>query len=419
MAERTQPAHRVVVTGIGVVTPIGLNLREFWEGCLEGRSGAGPITLMDASAYDCRIAAEVKGFDPGPFMDPKTARRSDRFTQFGIAATEMARQDAGLTIDESNAERIGVMIGSGIGGIGKLEAEYDVLMEKGPGRVSPLLVPMMIPDMGSGMVSIYLGAKGPNSCVVTACSTGTNAIGDAYHIIRRGDADAMFAGGAEAPITKTGLGGFCAAKAVTFRNDDPQHASRPFDKERDGFLMAEGAGVLVLERLEIAKARGARIYAEIVGYGMTGDAFHITQPDPEGDGAYRAMRMALQAAKLAPESVDYINAHGTSTPLNDKLETLAIKRTFGDHARKLAISSTKSMVGHLLGAAGAVEAAACLMAIQTNTLPPTINYEVPDPECDLDYVPNTARDARVNVVLSNSFGFGGHNATILFKRFTD
>ncbi|GMV35780.1 MAG: 3-oxoacyl-[acyl-carrier-protein] synthase 2 [Fimbriimonadales bacterium] len=419
MAERTQPAHRVVVTGIGVVTPIGLNLREFWEGCLEGRSGAGPITLMDASAYDCRIAAEVKGFDPSAFMDPKTVRRSDRFTQFGIAATEMARQDAGLTIDESNAERIGVMIGSGIGGIGKLEAEYDVLMEKGPSRVSPLLVPMMIPDMGSGMVSIQLGAKGPNSCVVTACSTGTNAIGDAYHIIRRGDADAMFAGGTEAPITKTGLGGFCAAKAVTFRNDDPQHASRPFDKERDGFLMAEGAGVLVLERLEFAKARGARIYAEIVGYGMTGDAFHITQPDPEGDGAYRAMRMALDTAGLPPESVDYINAHGTSTPLNDKLETLAIKRAFGDHARKLAISSTKSMVGHLLGAAGAVEAAACLMAIQTNTLPPTINYEVPDPECDLDYVPNTARDARVNVVLSNSFGFGGHNATILFKRFTD
>jgi 3-oxoacyl-[acyl-carrier-protein] synthase II len=419
MAHGTQPAHRVVITGIGVVTPIGIGLKSFWEACVEGRNGVAPITLMDASAYDCRIAAEVKGFDPEQYLDRKTARRSSRFIQFALAAATMAKEDAGLVIDESNADSVGVMFGSGIGGIDVLERDHELLLGRGPSRVSPYLVPMMIPDMGAGMISIALGAKGPNSCVVTACSTSTHALGDAYHIIRRGDADAMFAGGSEAPISKTGLSGFCAAKAVSFRNDDPAHASRPFDAERDGFLIGEGGGVLVLENAEFAKKRGARIYAEIAGYGMSGDAYHITQPDPEGDGASRAMTMALKSAGVAPGQVDYINAHGTSTQLNDRLETLAIKKTFGEHAYRVAISSTKSMVGHLLGAAGVVEAATCLMAMQTNALPPTINYEVPDPDCDLDYIPNEARDGRVNVTMSNSFGFGGHNASIVFRRFVD
>lgn len=419
MTQTTQPAHRVVVTGIGVVSAIGTGIDEFWTNCTAGTSGVGPITQMDVSAYDSRIGAEVKDFDPDPYMDKKTARKGGRFLQFALAGAELARQDASLTIDDSISEETGVLIGSGIGGIHRMEEEYEILLEKGPGRVSPFLVPMMIPDMATGLVSIQLGAKGPNNCVVTACATGTNAIGDAYHILKRGDAKIMFAGGAEAPITPIGLAGFCSARAVSTNNEDPAHASRPFDAKRDGFVIGEGAGTLVLERLDVALARGAKIYGEIIGYGMSGDAFHVTQPDPEGDGARRAMLAAIKNAGIRPEEVDYVNAHGTSTQYNDRLETLAIKKAFGDHAYKLAISSTKSMIGHPLGAAGAIEAAACLMAIRTNTLPPTINYEVPDPDCDLDYVPNKARDGRVNTVLSNSFGFGGHNATILFRRFVE
>lgn len=419
MSLQTQPAHRVVVTGIGVVTAIGIGIEEFWRNSVAGKNGAGPITLMDVADYDCRIAAEVKDFDPSLFMDGKTARKSGRFIQFALASAILAQRDADFPDDEAVRVDTGVLIGSGIGGIKRLEDEHETLLTKGPSRVSPFTVPMMIPDMGTGLVSIELGLKGPNSCVVTACATGTNSIGDAYHIIRRGDAVAMFAGGAEAPITTMGLSGFCAAKAVSTRNEDPARASRPFDANRDGFVIGEGAGTLVLERLDFAKKRGAKIYGELVGYGMSGDAFHITQPDSEGDGAQRAMRMALRTAAMEPKEVDYINAHGTSTPFNDRLETLAIKKVFGEHAHSLAVSSTKSMIGHPLGAAGAIEAAACLMAIQSNTLPPTINYETPDPDCDLDYVPNTARDARVNVAMSNSFGFGGHNATIIFRRFIE
>ncbi len=417
-SQRTQPAHRVVVTGIGVVTPIGIGIENFWQSCIASKNGANLITQMDTSAYDCHIGAEVKEFDPEQFLDRKMARKADRYIQFAVAAARLAERDSGITIDEGNRDEVGVLIGSGIGGIHRLEDEHAALMEKGPSRVSPFTVPMMIADMGAGLVSIELGARGPNNCVVTACATGSNAIGDAYHIIRRGDAQAMFAGGAEAAISGMGLSGFCAAKAITF-NPDPMSASRPFDAKRDGFLLGEGGGVLVLERLDLAQARKAKIYGEIVGYGMSGDAYHITSPDPDGNGAIRSMKMALRSAGIQPTDVDYINAHGTSTQMNDRTETLAIKRVFGDHAYKLAMSSTKSQIGHLLGAAGAVEAAACLMAIQTNILPPTINYEFPDPDCDLDYVPNKARDGRVNVVMSNSFGFGGHNATIIMRRYSE
>jgi len=409
--------HRVAVTGIGVVSPIGTGKDRFWAALLEGRSGVGPITRFDASGFDTRIAAEVRDFDPTTWMDRKEARRNDRFVQFAYAACRMALEDAGFQITRRNAHRVGVMIGSGIGGAETWEEQHRTLLERGPGRVSPFFIPMIIINMASGVVSILLGAKGPNSAVVTACATGGNAIGDAARIIQRGEADAMLAGGSEATITPLSLAGFCAMKAMSTRNDDPQRASRPFDAHRDGFVMGEGAGVVLLENLEQARRREAPIYGEIVGYGMSGDAYHITQPDPDADGAARSIWNALRDAGLEPSAVDYINAHGTSTPYNDRTETLAIKRVFGEHAHKLAISSTKSMTGHLLGAAGGVELIACALALQHQTLPPTINYETPDPECDLDYVPNTARRADVSVVMSNAFGFGGHNAILVMRKY--
>ncbi|MDO8684716.1 MAG: beta-ketoacyl-ACP synthase II [Armatimonadota bacterium] len=409
--------RRVVITGLGPVTPIGIGIEPFWDSLISGRSGVGPITLFDASAHSTKIAAEVKNFDPVDYMEPGEAHRMDRFVQFSVAAAKIAVADAKLEIDDGNRDRVGVLVGSGIGGCNTWETQHRNLMEKGPGRVSPFFVPMLIADMAAGQISILMGARGPNLAVVTACATGTHALGDAFDIIKRGDADVMLAGGAEAAICPLATAGFCSAKAMSTRNDDPEHASRPFDKERDGFVMGEGAGVLVLEELEYAKARGARIYAEILGYGMTGDAYHITAPAPEGEGAARCMSAAIANSGLKPEDVDYINAHGTSTDMNDKYETMAIKRVFGDKAYKMPISSTKSMTGHLLGAAGAVEAIICALTITRSLIPPTTNYEFPDPECDLDYVPNTARQADVNVTLSNSFGFGGHNASIILRKF--
>jgi 3-oxoacyl-[acyl-carrier-protein] synthase II len=416
MASIATDSQRVVITGLGVVTSLGLDTKTLWENLLAGKSGVGPITVFDASEFTTRIAAEIHDFNPENYMERKEARRMDRFVQFGVAAARMALDDSGFTIDDSNAERVGVLIGSGIGGILTIEDQFTVMNTKGVDRISPFFIPMLIADMASGQASILLGAKGPNTTVVTACATGTHAVGDAFQLIRRGDADAMICGGAEAAICRLGVGGFCAARALSTRNDDPEHASRPFDATRDGFVMGEGAGVLMLESLSSAKARGAKIYAEVAGYGLTGDAFHITAPAPEGEGGARAMKMALRNAGLAPTDVDYINAHGTSTIPNDKLETAAIKTVFGDHAYKLAVSSTKSMTGHLLGAAGAVEAAIGALAIQNQTAPPTINYQTPDPECDLDYVPNNPRQAEINVVVSNSFGFGGHNASIVLRK---
>lgn len=417
MALPAQPSGRVVVTGLGAVTPLGLSVAESWQRIVAGESGIAPITLMDATDYPTRIAAEVKGFEAADWLDKKEARRIDRFIALAAAAAQMAVDDACFPKDDPELyEQTGVLIGSGIGGLTMMTEQTERLHKDGPGRVSPFLVPYMIPDMASGYVSILHGFKGPNTCVVTACATGANAIGDAYHIIKRGDAVAMLAGGAEAPINPIGLAGFCAARAMSTNNDAGSKASRPFDADRDGFIMGEGAGVLVLEDRDFALARGATIYAEIVGYGMSGDAFHITMPDNEGDGARRAMEMAVKKSGLAKEDIGYINAHGTSTPYNDKFETLAIKRAFGDLAHKIPVSSTKSMVGHLLGAAGAVEAIVCIKAITEGVLPPTANYETPDPECDLDYIPNVARPAKVDAVLSNSFGFGGHNATLVIKR---
>lgn len=414
-----QAKRRVVVTGMGALTPIGNDVESFWEGLMEGRSGAGEITQFDASEFSTRIAAEVKDFNPADFMDRKDARRMDRFAQFAVAASQMALEDAAIDLDQIDRDRAGVLIGSGIGGIHTLEEQCRILIERGPGRISPFFVPMMIPDMASGQVSIRFGLKGHNSCSVTACASGTHSLGEAYRIIAYGDADLMISGGSEAAVTALSLGGFAAAKALSVRNDEPEKASRPFDKERDGFLLGEGAGILVLEELEHAKRRGARIYAEIVGYAASGDAHHITMPAPEGEGAARAMRNALKDANLAPEDVDYINAHGTSTPYNDYFETLAIKSVFGEHAYRVAVSSTKSMTGHLLGAAGGVEAIVCVLAINRGVIPPTINYEVPDPDCDLDYVPNEPRKAQVNVAVSNSFGFGGHNAVLVFRRYEE
>jgi 3-oxoacyl-[acyl-carrier-protein] synthase II len=409
--------RRVVVTGLGVVSPIGIGRQAFWSGLATGRSGVGPITHFDASAYATRIAAEVRDFDPAGFMDRKEIRRNDRFVQFAYAATRMAMDDAGFTITAANASRTGVLIGSGIGGAATWEAQHRALLERGPDRVSPFFVPMMIANMATGVTSILIGAKGPGSCVVTACATGGNAIGDAMRVIQRGEADAMLAGGAEAAITPLSMAGFCSMKAMSTRNDEPARACRPFDATRDGFVMGEGAGVVLLESLEHAERRGALILGEMAGYGVTTDAFHITQPDPEGDGAYRSMAAALADAGLEPEDIDYINAHGTSTPYNDRLETLAIKRLFGEHARRLAVSSTKSMTGHLLGAAGGVELVACVLALQHQTLPPTINLQTPDPECDLDYVPNAARPARLRTAMSNAFGFGGHNAILVLRTY--
>jgi len=409
--------RRVVVTGLGALTPIGNTAEELWAGLTQGRSGIGPITRFDATGYPTRIAGEVRNFDPLAYVDKKEARRLDPYLQYAIASSAMAVADAGLDPGKVDSERFGVLIGSGIGGITTLLDGEHVLLQKGPDRVSPFIIPMLIVNMASGLVSMRFGAKGPNSSVVTACATGNHAIGDAYKMIKYDDADIMIAGGAEAMIVPLTIAGFCAMKAMSTRNDEPQKASRPFEAGRDGFVCGEGAGIVVLESLEHAVRRDARIYAEVIGYGMTGDAHHMTAPDPEGDGAARAMKLALKTARLAPEDVGYINAHGTSTPYNDKFETLAIKRVFGEHARRLAVSSTKSMTGHLLGAAGGVEAIATALALHHGILPPTINYDTPDPECDLDYIPNQARKHDVEVALSNAFGFGGTNATIALRKY--
>ncbi|MEW8970267.1 beta-ketoacyl-ACP synthase II [Mesobacillus jeotgali] len=408
--------RRVVVTGIGAVTPLGNDAGTTWNNIIEGVSGIGPITRLNADEFPAKVAAEVKEFNVENFIDRKDARKMDRFTHYAVAASLMAVKDSGLEITDENAPRVGVWIGSGIGGMETFEQQHETFMNRGYRRVSPFFVPMMIPDMATGQVSITLGARGFNSCTVTACATGTNSIGDAFKVIQRGDADVMVTGGAEAPITKMSFAGFCANTALS-TNQDPQKASRPFDKDRDGFVMGEGAGIVVLEDLEHALARGAKIYAEIVGYGATGDAYHITAPAPEGEGGARAMKMALDDAGLAPEEVGYINAHGTSTEYNDKFETMAIKTVFGEHAYKLAVSSTKSMTGHLLGAAGGIEAIFTILALKEGILPPTINLDTPDPDCDLDYVPNAARKQEVNAAISNSLGFGGHNATIAFRKY--
>lgn len=408
--------RRVVVTGIGAVTPLGNDAETTWNNIVEGVSGIGPVTRLNADDFPAKVAAEVKEFNVENFIDKKDARKMDRFTHYAVAASLMAVKDSALEITDENAPRVGVWIGSGIGGMETFEQQHETFMNRGYRRVSPFFVPMMIPDMATGQVSITLGARGFNSCTVTACATGTNSIGDAFKVIQRGDADVMVTGGAEAPITKMSFAGFCANTALS-TNHDPQKASRPFDQNRDGFVMGEGAGIVVLEELEHALARGAKIYAEIVGYGATGDAYHITAPAPEGEGGARAMKMALDDARLAPEEVGYINAHGTSTEYNDKYETMAIKTVFGEHAYKLAVSSTKSMTGHLLGAAGGIEAIFTVLALKEGILPPTINLENPDPECDLDYVPNEARRQQVNAAISNSLGFGGHNATIAFRKY--
>lgn len=410
------PKKRVVVTGLGAVTPIGLNVNEAWENAIKGVSGVGPLTRVDSEKFPAKVAAEITNFNAEDFMDKKEARRMDRFTQYAIAASLMAVKDANLEITDEIAPRVGVWVGSGIGGMETFEQQYKTFLEKGARRVSPFFVPMMIPDMATGQISIALGAKGVNSCTVTACATGTNSIGDAFKVIQRGDADVMVSGGTEAPLTEMSFAGFSSAKALSL-NPDPKTASRPFDANRDGFVMGEGAGVVVLEELDHALARGARIYAEIVGYGATGDAHHITAPAPGGEGGVRAMRMAIEDADLQPGDIDYINAHGTSTEYNDKFETLAIKEVLGAHANKVAISSTKSMTGHLLGAAGGVEAIFTIKAIENAVVPPTINLDTPDPECDLDYVPNEARHIEVRAAMSNSLGFGGHNATIVFKKY--
>ncbi|MBC1633359.1 beta-ketoacyl-ACP synthase II [Listeria welshimeri] len=409
---------RVVVTGIGAVTPIGNDAETSWENAKKGVNGVAEMTRLNPDDFPVKIAAELKDFDVEKYLEKKEARKMDRFTHYAIASAEMAVQDSGLVIDDTNANRVGVWIGSGIGGMETFETQFEVFLNRGHRRVSPFFVPMMIPDMGSGQVSIRFGAKGINSTTVTACATATNSIGDAFKVIERGDADAMITGGAEAPITKMSLAGFTANKALSL-NPDPETACRPFDKDRDGFIIGEGAGIVILEEYEHAKARGAKVYAEIVGYGATGDAYHITAPAPNGEGAARAMKMAIDDAGLTPDNVDYINAHGTSTPYNDEYETQAIKTVFGEHAKKLAISSTKSMTGHTLGASGGIEAIFALLTIRDNVIAPTIHLKNQDEVCDLDYVPNEARDAKVNVVMSNSFGFGGHNATLVFKRIED
>lgn len=416
MSQIPAPSGRVVVTGIGAVTPLGTGVDTFWPRLIAGESAIDRITKLDASPFTTQIAAEVKDFNPEDWMDRKEARRVDLFIAYAVAAASMALTDADFHPEGEVAENTAVMIGSGIGGLTFLGEQYRRLVESGPGKVSPFLVPYMIPDMASGYVSIVHKLKGPNTCVVTACSTGANSIGDAYRLIQRGDAVAALAGGTEAPINEISMAGFCSARAMSTRNDDPKRASRPFDAERDGFVMAEGGSVLLLEDYEFAKSRGAKMYGEVIGYGMSGDAYHMTAPDPEGDGAFRSMRMALRQAGIKPSHISYINAHGTSTNLNDKLETLAIKRALGEDAYKVAVSSTKSMIGHALGAAGAVEAIICLLALRDGVLPPTVNYENPDPDCDLDYVPNEARKADVQYTLSNSFGFGGHNVSLIFKK---
>lgn len=409
---------RVVVTGLGSITPIGNNLEEYWQNLIQGRNGVEKVTLFDPSLYACQIGAEVKGFDPHDYLEKKEAKKIDRFSQFGIAASLQAVADAQLVINDLNADRIGVLIGTGVGGIKVMETQFETLLEKGPRRVSPFTIPSMIANMAAGLTAIHTGAKGPNSCTVTACAAGSHAIGDAFRIIQRGYADAMICGGAEAAITPLSFAGFCSAKALSTRNDNPHGASRPFDIDRDGFVMGEGSGILILEELEHALNRNAKIYGEIVGYGMTCDAYHITSPVPEGLGATRAIELALKDANLTPESVSYINAHGTSTSANDSTETKAIKKALGKSAYDVAISSTKSMTGHLLGGSGGIEAVATMMAIANNQIPPTINLDNLDPECDLDYVPHKSRELEVAVALSNSFGFGGHNVTLAFKKYS-
>ncbi len=409
--------RRVVVTGLGALAPNGNDLLSFWDGLINGRSGIGFISRFDTTDHRAKIAGEVKDFDLSSALDSKEARTNDPFTHYGVYAATQAVADAGLVIDESNADRVGVIWGSGIGGIATHEQQHSVLMEKGPKRISPFLVPMMIIDMAAGMISMKLGAKGPNYATVSACASASHAIGEAARKIQYGDADIMITGGSEAAVTATSVGGFASSRALSMRNDEPTRASRPFDKDRDGFVMGEGAGAIVLEELEGAMARGATIYGEFLGLGFTADAYHQTAMAPEAEGGTRAIRLALADAGIQPELIDYINAHGTSTPMGDSQETAAIKNTFGDHARSLAVSSTKSMTGHLLGAAGAIETIACLMAIKNGIVPPTINYETPDPECDLDYVPNEARELEVRYALNNSFGFGGHNAALVMGRF--
>ena len=409
--------RRVVVTGVGLVSPLGIGTKETWDGLLAGRSGVGPITRFDTNDYACRIAGEVRGFDPAAFMPAKDVKKCDLFIQYALAATHFAMEDARLEIGPANAERVGVYIGSGIGGLPSIERQHEELLQRGPRRISPFFIVGLIVNMGSGQVSIRYGAKGPNLANSTACSTGTHAIGDSARLIARGDADAMICGGAEGVVTPLAVGGFSAMRALSTRNDDPQGASRPFDAGRDGFVIGEGAGIVILEELEHARRRGARIQAEVAGYGVSADAFHISAPSENGDGPMRVMRNAIQDAGITPSEVDYINAHGTSTPIGDKIESLAIKTLFGDHARRVAISSTKSMTGHLLGAAGGLETAITALVVREGIIPPTINYRTPDPECDLDYVPNEPRRVEVTYALNNSFGFGGTNASILMKRF--
>jgi len=409
--------RRVVITGTGIISPLGHSSCDTWDALIAGRSGTATITLFDPEGFDSRVAGEVKDFDPAKYMDRKEARRADRFTQFALVAAHEALTQAGFTIGPDNGTNVAVIIGTAIGGITTLVEEYETMRTKGPSRVSPFLVPMMLPDMASGHLSIKLGAKGVNYSLVSACASGADSIGEAANIIRRGDADVAVAGGTEAAITPIAVAGFAAARALTSCNDTPERASRPFDADRDGFVLGEGAGVLLLEAEEHARARGATILAELAGYGATSDAFHITQPDENGEGAARAMQRALAHAGLEPDDIGYVNAHGTSTSMNDKLETLALKKVFGEYAYTLPISSTKSAMGHLLGAAGAVEAAICVLALQNGIIPPTINYETPDPDCDLDYVPNVARSAAIDAVMTNSLGFGGHNACVIFRRF--
>ncbi|OGP43962.1 MAG: beta-ketoacyl-[acyl-carrier-protein] synthase II [Deltaproteobacteria bacterium GWD2_42_10] len=411
--------RRVVVTGIGVISPLGTGIEKNWKRILEGRSGIRRITKFDATNFPVQIAGEVPDFNPDDFIEKKEIKKMDTFIQYALAASIMAQKDAGLEITSDNAERVGVYIGSGIGGLPAIEHWHSILKEKGPDRITPFFIPMVLINLASGQVSIRLGAKGPNTCAVTACATGTHSIGDAYNLIRNGEADAMVAGGTESTITPLCIAGFNAMKALSTNNAEPQKASRPFDKNRDGFVVAEGAGVIVLEEAESAKKRGARIYAEIIGYGMNADAYHMTTPSPDGEGAERCISLAIKSAQINPHEVDYINAHGTSTYYNDLYETMAVKTVFKEHAKKLAISSTKSMTGHLLGAAGGVEAVFTALSLYQGIMPPTINYENPDPECDLDYVPNKAREKKIKIAISNSFGFGGTNAALVFKKFQD
>ena len=410
--------RRVVITGLGVVSPLATDIDTFWTRLLAGECGVDKIAAFDATQFTTQIAAEVRGFDPTPaFPSPKEIRRTDRYSQFGVHAAWQAIKDSGIDLSRTNCDEIGAFIGSGIGGLTTTTEQHATLLQRGPGRLSPFMIPMLISNMASGLVSMYFGLRGPNFATCSACATASHAIGEAWRTIKMGDAQVVLAGGAEATIVPFGIGGFCAMRAMSTRNDDPKHASRPFDKERDGFVMGEGAGVIMLEDLEHAKARGARIYAELVGYGNTADAHHLTAPSPGGEGAARCMRMALRNGGLNPEDISYINAHGTATPPGDIAETMAIKTVFGDHARKLVVNSTKGATGHMLGAAGAVEMIVCTKALQTDTAPPTINLEYPDPECDLDYIPNTARSIKINAVINNSFGFGGHNASIAARKF--